>query len=353
MTHWGVREEHSMANRLRRSYYELLRDELDQFLLQYALVNSYGNFLKREGKYPFVAKRELKPRARIPDVEYESHNTFLVAFVEDMIPPVHKKNVRFFDLNRTAKANLLKSEGLPLTDKFDRSQKYLESAHFFPFVEKLLPMDYALLIQRDHSSRLKNRYHLSHFHVRIDWPISDAAEDLAHSLRYISKDLYEKGDGYAELIQRKFFEYYGLTVMVGSRRTAAVVAYEYLKKVPCIATVYVSSSESRSLMRISERGVSKSILMKFSHKEMLQIAQESGLEPERFRRTYEVAPMEKGSICIFQATYSLTSHARPPEDGKLREVKPDLNWLTVGGQHILPKPGTWEYPPIPLNVIYS
>lgn len=353
ITYWGVREEHSLVNRLRRSYYELLRDELDQFMLQYSLVDSYENFLKREINYPFVAKRELKPRARVPTFEYECQNSFLVVFVEDTIPDIHKKNIRFFDLNRTARTNLIQSEELPLSDKFDRKQKYLESVHFYNFIKVLLPIDYALLIQRDNTGKLRNRYYLSHFHVRIDWPIADAAEDLAQSLRYTSKDLYEKGDKYAEDIQRKFFESYGLTVMVGARRTAAIVAYQYLKRIPCITTVYAGSSESRALMRISERGVSKSILMKFSSREVVQISEENNLDPNEFRKNYEVASKEKSCICIFQATYSLTSHARPPEDGKMREVKPDLNWITVGGQHILPKPGVWKYPPIPVNIIYS
>ena len=76
-----------------------------------------------------------------------------------------------------------------------------------PILLKTLKMDYALLIQRN--QRTKVQYGLTHFHVRVDWPIADAAEDMAQSLRYISKDLYEKGDKYAEDIQKKFFEYYG------------------------------------------------------------------------------------------------------------------------------------------------
>jgi len=72
--------------------------------------------------------------------------------------------------------------------------------------EELLNIDYALLIQQDPSVKKKNRYSLTHFHVKIDWPIADAAEDLARSLRYISKDIYEKGDKYAEDAQKKFFE---------------------------------------------------------------------------------------------------------------------------------------------------
>jgi len=352
MTYWGVREENSLVDRLRRSYYELLRDELDQFMLRYALVGSYHNFLKRKLTYPFVSKRELKPRARIPSVEYESQNSFLVIFVEDRIPAMHKKNIRFFDVNRTSKTNLLRTDGLPLSGKFDRSQKYMESPHFLDFVNTLLPVDYALLIQRDPASKARARYHLSHFHVRIDWPIADAAEDLAQSLRYISKELYEKGDKYAEDIQKKLFEYYGLPVMVGARRTAAIVAFQYLKRLSCVSTIYVGSSESRALMRISERGVSRSVLMRFSYKDLGQVSEMHGMDIGRFKRNYEVAPNGRGSICIFQASYSLSSHAKPPEDGKLREIKPDLYWLTVGGQHILPKPGTWRHPPLPVNVIY-
>ena len=272
---WRVREELSKADRLRRSYYELLRDELDQFLLQYALIDSYRNFYDRKVAFPFVEKRELKPRARIPDVEYECQNTFLVIFLEDTLPSEHKKYIRFFDDNKTTNANLLQSKTLPLLTKFDRNQKHLESAHFYDFLKILLPVDYALLVQRDRVSKAKNKYSLSHFHVKIDWPIADAAEDLARNLRYLSKDIYEKGDKYAEDIQKKFFEYYGLPTMAGGRRSAAIVAAQYLKRIPCISTVYAGSSESRALIRISERGVSKAILMPFTPAEMNQIAEEN------------------------------------------------------------------------------
>jgi len=350
---WSVREELSQVNRLRRSYYELLRDDLDQFMIQYALIDSYYNFTRRKIKYPFVEKRELKPRARIPGKEYECQNTFLVLFVEDSIPAAHKKYIRFFDVNKTTKENLLHTDALPLNEKFDRNQKNLESVHFNHFLQRLLPIDYALLIQRNPASRTRNNYALSHFHVRVDWPIADAAESLAASLRYISKDLYERGDKYAEDIQKKFFEYFGVPVMVGGRRTAAIVVAQFLKSIPCISTVYVGSSESRALIRISERGVSKMVLMEFGEDEIEQIAQEHNIQPRTFRKNYVAIKRRKKSVCIFQATYAYTDHSRPPDDGKLRELKPDLNWLSVGGQHIIPKPGVWKFPPLPINLIYS
>jgi hypothetical protein len=352
---WRVREELSKADRMRRSYYELLRDELDQFLINYALIDSYHRFREAGAEFPFVEKRELKPRARIPDLEYECQNTFLVIFMEETLPEEHKKYIRFFDVNKTTKTNMLHSKTLPLIDKIDTKHKYLETAHFYDFINMLLPVDYALLIQRDPTTKSKHRYSLSHFHVRIDWPIADAAEDLARKLRYISKDIYEKGDKYAEDIQKKFFEYYCLPVMAGGRRTAAIVAAQYLKRIPCISTVYAGSSESRALIRVSERGVSKAILMKFTEKELALVAEENRLTLRKLKKNYVVENhlKNKESICIFQATYAYTSHSRPPEDGKLREINPDLSWLTVGGQHILPKPGVWKYPPLPINVIYT
>ncbi len=353
MAFWCVREELSQADRLRRSYYELLRDQLDQELIQHALLDSYKNFRNRKIKYPFVEKRELKPRARIPDLEYECQNVFLVIFVEDIIPSENKKYIRFFNVNKTTKANLLQSKTLPLANRIDRNQKFLDSANFSSFLKILLPVDYALLIQRNPSGKARSRYSLSHFHVRIDWPIADAAEDLARSLKYISKDLFEKGDKYAEDIQKKFFEYYGLPLMAGGRRTAAIVAAQYMKRLQCISTIYAGSSESRALLRISERGPSRSVLMKFTAAEMEQIAEENNIAPQTFKKNYVVAREKKSGICIFQATYSPTDQSRFPDDGKLRDLKPDLSWLTIGGQHILPKPGVWKRPPIPLNVIYS
>lgn len=350
---WSVREELSQANRLRRSYYELLRDELDQFMIQHALIDSYTNFTNKKLPYPFVEKRELKPRARIPAIEYECQNTFLVIFIEDALLASHKKYIRFFDVNKTTKANLVLSKTLPLSKKFDRNQKHLESIHFFNFLRILLPVDYALLLQRNPASKARNRYDLSHFHVKIDWPIAEAAEDLAKNLRYISKDLYEKGDKYAEDMQKKFFGYYGLPVMSGGRRTAAIVASQYLKRLPCISTVYAGSSESRALIRISERGTSKSVLIKLTEEKMKQAAEDNNLALRTFKKNYMVSQNKKNGVFIFQTTYSFTEHAKPPDDNKLRELIPDLYMLTVGGQHILPKPGVWKYRPLSLNIIYS
>ncbi|MDA3787664.1 MAG: hypothetical protein PF503_04130 [Desulfobacula sp.] len=340
----------SREERLRRSYYEVLRDELDQFVLRYSLVESYNNFLRLRMPYPFVELRELKPRARIPSVEFGAQNSFLIIFSEDFIDKKHKKYIRYFDANKTTKDNLLKHKYFPDVENFNRDIKFFETREFFSLLGSLLPIDYALLIQRN--QRTKVRYALTHFHVRIDWPIAEASEDLAKDLRYISKDLYEKGDKYAEDFQKKMFEYYGIPVMSGGRRTAAIVAAQYFRQLPGITTIYVSSSESRNLLRIDERGVCKSVLVKLPDSEIKKMASNAGITQNSFTKNYVIARQRKNFICILNVKYDYTSHALPSEGGRLRELNPDTNWLTVSQEHILPKPSTLIFPPIPYKMVY-
>ncbi len=353
MTFCCPREVLSRENKLRRSYYEVLRDELDQFVLGWALVDSYENFVRQKTPYPFVEIRELKPRARIPINEYDAQNSFLILFSEDSVDESHKKYIRYFDANKTTKTNLLRHKYFPNVEEYHRNLKYVDTKGFFDFMKTLLPVDYALLVQRDAKSKSSNRYALTHFHVRIDWPIADAAEDLAKDLRYISKDLYEKGDKYAEDFQKKFFEYYGMPVMAGGRRTAAIVAAQYFRQLKGITTVYMGSSESRALLRIDEKGISKSVLVKFTKEEIGKIIKSASLTQRKFTKNYVIAREGKQVVCLFTTYYAFTVHALPSEGGRLRELNLDTNWLTVSDEQIVPKPWVWKYPPIPYKIIYS
>jgi hypothetical protein len=212
-------------------------------------------------------------------------------------------------------------------------------------------VDYALLIQRSRQTRIQ--YALTHFHVRVDWPIADASEDLAKYLRYISKDLYEKGDKYAEDLQKKLFEYYGVPVMAGGRRTAAAVAAQYFRQFDGITTVYVASSESRGLLRMDEKGVSKAVLVEIPDDRVKFLAELGRISRNSFTKNYVVARQRKNVVCILNVRYDYTSHALPSEGGRLREVKPDANWLTVAEEHIWPKPAVLHRAPIPYKMIYA
>jgi len=348
-------DEMSWTNRMRRSLYTMLRDELDRILIHLALVDSYHRFQEQNQPYPFVENRDLRPKVRSFEKESEVHNRFLVIFCEGSLPPTEKKYIGTFDDNKVTKENLGPLIDIFLSRDFYPNLRYFNSPHFPLFLKDLIPVDYALLIQRDSSTRARNkhRYMLSHFHVKIDWPIAEAAEAMGKQLRYVSKNLYENGDKYAGILQQKLFELHGFHHTAGGRRTAAAVASQYLKRFPFISTVYVTSSETRTFTRISEGGVSKFILIQMTEHEMHNMAQAANLSMKRFEDVYLVDRLNNQGVGIFQAVYGHTDHSRPPADGKLRKLNPDYHWLTVTKQLLIPLPTNFEANPLSFSRIYS
>ena len=206
---WKYRERLNYYEKLRRSLYEILRDALEMRLMKISLIDSFYNFLKHGVEYPFLEKSELRPKSKKMEQESELYNTFIVIFCEGSISPELKNYIRFFPDNKIIKKNVEHLASLSLYKKFHRNLRYFESPRFLDFLESLLDIDYALLIQQDPTVKKKNRYALTHFHVKIDWPIADAAENLGIWLRYIQNHLYENGDKTGHILQNKLFEYYG------------------------------------------------------------------------------------------------------------------------------------------------
>jgi hypothetical protein len=326
---------------------------MDVSLVKLALIDSYNNF-KRDGvDYPFVPKRELKPRARIVDYEYSNHNHFLIIFCEGAIPNEHKKYIRFFDHNKLTKDAVEKMPTITLQSKYTGNLRYFNNPNFTTLIKDLSHIDYALLIQNDPSIKKENRYMMTHFHVRVDWPIDNATEEMAQDYRYIAKELYERGEKYANHLENKLFENYGFHHSVGGRRTAAVVASQLLKKMPFISTVYVSSAESRALTRISERGVSRYVLIKIPLPELKKLAGENCMPINAIMDDYIVECDDNYGVGILNVVYRNSIYSKPPDDGKLRRLWPDYQWLNVSDQLLLPLPGKTDAFPIKYFTIYS
>ena len=349
---WKYREQLSYFGKLRRSIYENLRDDLERRLMKIAIIDSYGQFKKHGVEYPFVEKSELKPKSKKMEKESKFFNTFLVIMCENVISTELKNYIRFYPENSVAKKNLEYLADSTLYNKFHRNLKHFESPGSIDFLEELLDIDYALLIQRDPTVKKKNRYSLTHFHAKIDWPISDAAENLSKGLRYIQNNLYEKGDEAARILQKKLFEYYGCHYSVGGRRTAGLIAAQLLKKLNGICTVFVSSSESRTMYRYSERGVSKYFLVQLTEEQLSPIAGGQGCSTN-FLKTNYLYPEEKNYVAVLEASYSHTIHSRPPKDGKLRKIKPAYNWLKLRDEFLHAKLDSPHATPIPYSWVYA
>lgn len=340
--------------RLRRCLYFLLRDELDKTLLNQALVESYHAFAANGKEYPFVEMRELKPRAKTISREHPEQRHFIAIFYEDTLPAECKNYIRFFDSNKVTKENVSALVAdFDLAADLNQRMRYFEDRGFSGLLRNLLRSDYAVLLQRDPTSKTRNRYVISHFHVRIDWPVAAAAEDLARYLRYLSKDLYEKGDRAGEIFQQKLFEYYSLHHTIGGRRTAALVAARYMARFDFISTVYVASSEARTLVRISERGIAKYVLVRISNQDIRELSQCVRMKEKDFVSAYLVDRTSDYGVAIFLVTYQHNEHSLPPQDGKLRELNPDFHWLNVNVQALVPPPSNPHVRPIPYSIVYG
>lgn len=349
---WKYREQLSYYEKVRRSIYEMLRDALERRLMKISLIDSFHNYQKNGAEYSFVEKSELKPKSKKMEKESEFFNTFLVIICEGVLSTEMKNYIRFFPENAVLKKNLQYLAEFFLYKRFHQNLRYFDSPGFLDFIGQLLDIDYALLIQQDPAVKKKNRYALTHFHVKIDWPIADASEDLAKWLRYVQNNLYENGDREARILQNKLFEYYGCHHSVGGRRTAGLIAAQLLRKLDSVSSVFVSSAESRTMYRYSERGVSKFFLIQFNDKQLAALARAQNVPVETLQSNY----LHEGSgycLGILEASYSYTAHSKPPKDGKLRKVRPAYNWLTLRRELIHPKLDAPHATPIPYSWVYS
>jgi len=349
---WRYRERLSYFEKLRRSMYEILRDSLESRLMKISLIDSFYNHFKNGVEYRFPDKSELKPKSKKMEQESELFRTFIVVFCEGVLTPDLKNHIRFFPENRVIKKNMEHLASMDFSTKYQSNFRYLDNVPFLHFMEELLGIDYALLIQQDPTVKKKNRYALTHFHVKVDWPIADAAEDLARRLRYIQGHLYENGDQTGNILQKKLFEYYGTHHSVGGRRTAGLIAAQLLTKTDFLNTIYVSSSESRSMTKYSERGVSKFFLIRFQPSEIQALASREGMSTDAFASTY-LYSADDYYVGISEAVYDYTVHSRPPEDGKLRKVKPAYNWLRLCDEFLHPRPDSQTRSPINYNWVYT
>lgn len=348
---WRYRERLNYYEKLRRSLYEILRDALERRLMKISLIDSFYNYQKNGVEYSFLDKSELKPKSKKMEKESDLVNTFIVIFCESAVSPMLKSYIRFFRENKVIKKNLEYLANFSLYKRFHHNLRYFENPGFLDFLEELLDIDYALLIQQDPTLKKTNRYSLTHFHVKIDWPIADAAEDLAKYLRYIQNNLHENGDEQARILQNKLFESYGCHHSVGGRRTAGLIAAQLLKKLDGISTIFVSSSESRAMYKYSERAVSKFFLIQFSKKQVGALAHREGMTVDDFKFRY-LYPAEGYYVGISEAYYTHTPYSKPPEDGKLRKLTPAYNWLKLRDEFLHPKINALDAKPISYDWVY-
>ena len=83
-----------------------------------------------------------------------------------------------------------------------------------------------------------------------------------------------------------------------------------------------------------------------------RLSDENRVHFDTFVKRYLVDIQEDSGIGILQVVYHRTPSSKPPEDGRLRELRPDYQWLTVNDQLLIPIPGNPEANPLPYSTVY-
>ena len=68
---------------------------------------------------------------------------------------------------------------------------------------------------------------------------------------------------------------------------------------------------------------------------------------------HSLYPSEKHYVGISEAYYTHTIHSKPPEDGKIRRLKPAYNWLKLRDEYLHPKTDALDARPISSGWVYT
>ena len=106
------------------------------------------------------------------------------------------------------------------------------------------------------------------------------------------------------------------------------------------------------MIKYSERGVSKFFLIQLTDRQITALAQKEEMDVKNFKSAY-LYPAEGYYVGISEAVYAHTEYSKPPEDGKLRKLRPAYNWLKLREELLHPNDSSLNASPINYNWVYA
>lgn len=324
--------------------YMAARERVLRFMIQYTLVESYLHFRAMQHPYPFVPRSSLRPGAVTPTKEYTLHNNGLVLLFDDRVTANLYKHFRARPANRAIKRNLeTVAPNLPSLDDFDAIKCQADHPEFLKMMRILLPLDYALLIQRVTPQGEKGEFELSHFHVKVERLTDNALRSLAIHLGYIKKGLHERDELFAEVLEKKFYEFFNFYHNAAGRRSAAALAAQLLMREKIPGTIFVTSQQDRRLTLLSCLGPCRTMiidqyLLQFLDREELAELREWGQRHNLdIVKRFLVHRSTQGGVVLVRVRYRHTDVALSPPEGVMRgEINPREKWVRLMDEAILP-----------------
>ncbi len=326
----------------RQDPYLVTREKIARNLIEYTLLDSYHNFNAQGIPYPFVSPSKLRPGSPTNAKEFELQNSALVILVDGTIPEKMRKNFRFREGNRLYKENLLEvAPDLSELHQYKWSMRHTNHEKFNSLLKMLLPLDYALLVQRTADGEAWP-FELTHFHVKVERLLDNAIRGLALYLNYIEQSLYERGEEYVDILEKKFFEYFNFYHNASGRRCAASLAAQLLawKKIP--ATVFISSQQTRRLTFLTTSSTSEEIaieqylLLKVDAELLAQLNAASKNWPLDIHRDFLFQGPDQSTVAILRARFEHTEAGRPTSpDHPVRTVNPREKWIRLKDESLV------------------
>jgi len=316
------------------------RARLTGLLVQACLIESYHSFLAHGKPYPFPTPESLLPGVSSATIEHPFHRSALIFLVDGRIPAVLNKHIRMRRLNEASASNLARIAPQFSHCLFHPSALALDEPGFEPLLAALLDLDFALVLQLTGPGR----YGLTHMHVKVERLTDNALGDLARSLGYVERRLFERGEAYVEAIEAKFYEYFGFPPNASGRKSAAAMAAQLLASHELDFTVFASCQEDCRLTLIDGSDTIEHIVLALLPKRALEERLE-GLSLDHYRVDRSIEHARDHVVAVHRSGFRRAEAARPVAIAPGRRPRPDPEhglirpWLELIAEDVLPLPG--------------
>ena len=308
------------------------RDQLSEFLIQATLIESYHSFARHAKPYPFAARDSLRPGANTASYEHPFQRSALILVVDGALPANFRKHIRFRRANELSADNLSRMAPEIAKDFQPPDGLAMNDAGFPALLDRLLDVDYALLMQRASEA---SPIALSHMHVKVERLTDNAVRVLARDLGYIRRTLYENGAAHAEMLEAKYFEYFGFAANASGRKCAAAMAAQLLGADVFRFAVFAACQEDCRLTMLDDRKtVSHHLLLSLKTEILRRIGAEN-LE----NYAIEIGGNGEAVVC-YRACFRRTAAAQSLDSRPDARPESGLQdpWLEITEQAILPLP---------------
>jgi hypothetical protein len=324
------------------------RRRLTQFLIRATLIESYHSFARHGKPYPFVTPDALRPGAMAPSTEHPFQRGALILLVDGPLPRALRKHIRFRRTNELTPENLAQLAPDIDPKQFDPVDRQADSDSLEELLDRLLGVDYGLLFQQEPGNQSAVPQ-LSHLHVKVERLTDNAVRELALSLGYVKRRLYEHGEPFVERLEGKYHEYFGFSPNASGRKSAAAMAAQLLARGGQRFTVFSTSQEDCRLTLLDDTDeISHYILVPLAPSAMT--AATGPAEASYAVDTLRAGQESLRKVAVLRVRQRRRSPALPvdPNEAPRSADGLDQDWLELVDETLIALPGR-DGPAIAIN----